>query len=93
MKCAHCGEDIISFWMENMGSPFGLNKAGAHHMLCLKCAMLPPLIHFSEPHDLTAFPAEFKVPGFVPMEELPAPDPGLAALGRAFDDAIDLAAL
>ena len=25
--------------------------------------------------------------------ELPAPDPGLAALSRAFDDAIDLAAL
>lgn len=57
--------------------------------------ILPPM-YTLEPtatEYMIAFPAEFKMANFVPMAELHAPDRVLEAIGRAFDDAIDLAAI
>ena len=65
MNCYKCKAEITEYFMDK-------NEPQVGYLLCLKCAMLPPLF---------------------PTATLTPADPGLEAIGRAFDDAIDLAYL
>ena len=82
MNCYKCKAEITEYFMDK-------NEPQVGYLLCLKCAMLPPLFPTA-----TLTPADLALPLEYDAEFLSSPrDEALAAIGRAFDDAIDLAYL